>query len=53
MWEYSLTWLIVLFLINLVSLSIAWNIYGSRINVLIDRKEEKDLIFGNLYILVE
>ncbi|KAH9493915.1 hypothetical protein DERF_014640 [Dermatophagoides farinae] len=48
MWEYSLTWLIVLFLINLVSLSIAWNIYGSRINVLIDRKEEKDLIFDQL-----
>ncbi|KAH9424724.1 hypothetical protein DERP_012708 [Dermatophagoides pteronyssinus] len=48
MWEYSLTWLIAFFLINLLSLTIVWNIFGSRINVLIDRKEEKNLIFDQL-----
>ncbi|KPM04017.1 Matrix metalloproteinase-16 [Sarcoptes scabiei] len=48
MFEFWLTWIIVLLLINLISLSIVWNRYGSRINVLIDRKEEKDLIFERL-----
>lgn len=52
MFEFWLTWIIVLLLINLISLSIVWNRYGSRINVLIDRKEEKDLIFGKNFEII-
>ena len=49
MFEYTLSWLVTILLVNLVLLYVAWNTYGSRINVLILRKEEKDLIFGKYH----
>lgn len=49
MFEHTLTWLTTILFVNLVLLFLAWTTYGSRINVLISRKEEKDLIIGDKF----
>lgn len=48
MFEYTLSWLVTILLVNIVLLYFAWQTYGQRINVTILKKEEKDLIFGLL-----
>lgn len=48
MFEYTLSWLVTILLVNIVLLYFAWQTYGQRINITILKKEEKDLIFGRL-----
>ena len=46
MFEYTLSWLVTILLVNLVLVYFAWKTYGQHINVHILKKEEKDLILG-------
>jgi hypothetical protein len=41
-----LFWLIIFLISNLLLIVIFWNIYGSRIQILIAKKEEKKHILG-------
>lgn len=53
MFEYALSWLVTILLINLVLLYLAWTTYGPHINVHILKKDEKDLIFGKFYYFAQ
>ena len=48
-----LFWLLLLFVSNLILIVIFWNNYGSRIQLLISRKEEKQQILGNLWLICD
>ena len=42
--------LIAVICVNIAAFFYVWKLFGARINVLISRKEEKDLIFGKFYL---
>jgi capsular polysaccharide biosynthesis protein len=46
MFDSLLFWLIITLISNLLLILIVWNIYGSRIQILIAKKEEKQQILG-------